>query len=133
MTNEELDEARADEALRLWGQSHNKSTPRVIAARLAREGWTPPEPVDPDVLAVREVLARSDENEAARRGYLAGRYDSHNWFQSALAAYKAGREQEQERAKVLVEALGTVSTYSGNFGKMAAAALAAYKAGRAAR
>ncbi len=70
---------------------------------VVREGWTPP-PVDPEVLAVREVLARSEvggENSCA--AYLAGAFDSHRSFRMALAAYKAGRDAEAERAKVLVE------------------------------
>jgi len=59
MTPEELDEARTREAMRLWGSNIWKpgdvSAVGNIAARLAREGWTPPEPVvDPDVLAFRE-------------------------------------------------------------------------------
>jgi len=88
MTNEELDEATADEAWRLLEEGQDVAT---IAARLAREGYAPPEPVDPDVLAVREFLSRSADDITARRNYLAGNYDTHNWFQSALAAYKAGR------------------------------------------
>ena len=51
MTHEELDKATADEAWRLLEEGQDVA---VIAARLAREGWTPPEPVDPDVLAYRE-------------------------------------------------------------------------------
>lgn len=58
MTNEDLDKARALEAQRLFDANHyntvrNKmfwdSNAIVAAARLAREGWTPPEPVDPDI------------------------------------------------------------------------------------
>jgi hypothetical protein len=79
-----------------------------------REGWKPPEPVDPDVLAVRGVLALISNSQSIHNGYRDGRYDDDRSFQMALAAYKAGREQEQERAKVLLE-------------------IAAYKAGRAAR
>jgi hypothetical protein len=122
MTNEELDEARAKEAWRLWNDEDGVTDEghAVIAARLAREGWTPPEPVDPDVLAFEQ------------------------WFKGALVArpefkepYLAGacmaREQEQERAKVLVDALDYISRYSRNYAKTASAALAAYKAGRTAR
>ena len=53
MTPEELDQARSDEAWRIWErQPDSRPETATIAARLAREGWTPP--VDPDVLAVRE-------------------------------------------------------------------------------
>jgi hypothetical protein len=45
MTNEELDHARATEAARIAGVGCN---PAIQAARLAREGWTPPVAVDPD-------------------------------------------------------------------------------------
>ena len=63
MTPEELDKARADEAWRIWLRQPG-ILPEVvtIATRLAFEGWTPPEPVDPDVLAVRRLLEeKSDE------------------------------------------------------------------------
>jgi hypothetical protein len=92
MTNEELDEARAKEALRIWtaedGVSH-----AVVAARLAREGWTPPEPVDPDILAFRE-WCKSALYSAA---------DDSMTAQAYLAGARMAREREQERAKVLVE------------------------------
>lgn len=47
MTNEELDRARVDEAIRTGNGI--VGTVALIAARLAREGWTPPAPVDPDL------------------------------------------------------------------------------------
>ena len=56
MTDLELDRARVDEAMRLWGGS--KDSLPVIVARLAREGWTPPVAVDPDEEA---ALALWDE------------------------------------------------------------------------
>ena len=46
MTNEELDKARAKEAQRLFLDGDELAV--VHAARLAREGWTPPVAVDPD-------------------------------------------------------------------------------------
>lgn len=49
MTNEELDKARVKEAQRLFLDGSDESPTILIAARLAREGWTPPEPVDPDL------------------------------------------------------------------------------------
>ncbi len=93
MTPEELDEARAKEAWRLWmGRQKADSSSWVIAARLARENWTPPEPVDPDVLAVRGVLARPEVGSAINSSnYLKGRFDNVRSFKLALAAYKAGR------------------------------------------
>jgi hypothetical protein len=124
MTNEELDRARGAEAYRLWESAESRvgeENRAMIAARLAREGWTPPPPVDPDVLAFREW---------------AGSFTStrHLTISDAfLAGARMARAQEQERAKVLVEELDHISKYSRNFAKTAAAALAAYKAGRAAR
>lgn len=55
MTNEELDQARA---ARAWSD-HYKGDGRdatVIAARLAREGWTPPVAVDPDTFEARAIV-----------------------------------------------------------------------------
>jgi len=56
MTNEELDKARAKEAWRIHVMTPGLTQDALMltCARLAREGWTPPEPVDPDVLAFRE-------------------------------------------------------------------------------
>jgi hypothetical protein len=47
MTNEELDRARVDEAIRTGNGIVGSVA--LIAARLAREGWTPPVAVDPEV------------------------------------------------------------------------------------
>lgn len=54
MTNEELDQARAEHA---WSEHYKNdpASPTVIAARLAREGWTPPVPVDPDLAEVEKL------------------------------------------------------------------------------
>jgi hypothetical protein len=104
MTPEELDEARAIEAQRRWAHSEQTgSSSWVIAARLAREGWTPPEPVDPDLIAVREIVAREWEKWAlahfpaaapsfdAPEATRSGKCDGDLNFIVALAAYKAGK------------------------------------------
>lgn len=104
MTNEELDEARADEGWRIWDEMGrpDEVRPGWIVARLAREGWKPPEPVvDPDVLALRKLLATSAPELAD--AYLRGDFD--NRIAWVVEVYKAGREQEQERAKELVDRL----------------------------
>jgi hypothetical protein len=94
MNNEELDKARADEAWRLWQiQGADHPQPAIIAARLAREGWMPP--VDPDLLAVREIVATAREKDGLHD--LAGRTrtgdcDNNPTVTSTLAAYKAGKE-----------------------------------------
>ena len=113
MTNEEkLDEARAEEAIRLQiamidGNLPNVPTLAVIAARLARENWTPPEPVDPDVLAYREWAASYEPGESMRARTLAGQCDDAASYYAYLAGARMAREQEQERAKGLVMYLET--------------------------
>ena len=93
MTNEELDEARAKEA----------GGDPVKAARLARENWTPPEPVvDPDVLAFREWFA-GIISSGLSRFVPRGDYDASDTCRAFLAGARRAREQEQKRAKVLVE------------------------------
>ena len=134
MTNEELDKARASEAWRLQGEMIGKSpidSTAMIAARLAREGWTPPPPpVDPDLLAVREIVARIYEKNEwynSATHVRQGRIDEGSLFGTALAAYKAGREAEAERAKVLLAALDDIRQHGGQFdARKAGAALNAY-------
>lgn len=57
MTNEQLKEAIAIEAVRRWKERgvHFIETLANIAVELTQEGWTPPEPVDPD-LAEAEAI-----------------------------------------------------------------------------
>jgi hypothetical protein len=94
MKPEELDKATADEAWRLLEEGQDVA---VIAARLAREGYTPPPPpVDPDV-ELAMTIARSKHSELADVRAVEATAGS------VLAGIKAGREQEQKRAKVLVE------------------------------
>jgi len=90
MTPEELDKATADEAWRLLEEGQDVA---VIAARLAREGYRPPEPVDPDVLAVREISAKQFEGAEAvvSADIRLGKYDGDAVLICALAAYKAGK------------------------------------------
>lgn len=57
LTDDELDAARANEAVRRIGNDGDMSDRGVLAARLAREGWMPPKPVDPAREAVKEALA----------------------------------------------------------------------------
>lgn len=121
MTPEELDEARAKEALRRLvnsGQVYCHEDIAALGARLAREGWTPPEPVvDQDVLAWREWVRQTYPNCADM---------FNNWELDGLAEHfiagaRMAREQERERAKVLVEC---VERYAGPH---AAVAIAKYR------
>jgi hypothetical protein len=90
MTPEELDQARAVEAF--------KSIPNAIsyvevgreAARLAREGWTPPPKVDPDLLAAREWGATTELGYAPH--YIEGVYDEEPEIIGFLAGIKHGRQ-----------------------------------------
>lgn len=108
MTNEQLDEARAMEGVRLWQLCRDVNGPAhaVITARLAREGWTPPEPVDPDLIAVLEFLSKRHPGSNYYHGETA---KTDALTQTCLAAYKAGRNQERERAKGLVDLLTPAS------------------------
>jgi len=91
MTDEELDEVRAEEAWNIIKRNEDQDV-ALIAARLAREGWMPPEPVDPD-LAEAEYLAQTEEADRLVRG------GGYNLGELALAAIKRGRELERAEAK----------------------------------
>ncbi len=94
MSPEELDEARV-RAERI--RRHR------FAARLAREGWTPPEPVvDPDILAFREWGERRFGVNTAS-AYRLGDCDDTAIADAYLAGASMAREQERERAGPLVE------------------------------
>ena len=102
MTPEEMDKARAKEAWRIYMTNPPGMTGKrlaMIAARLAREGWMPPEPVDPDLLAVREIVAEWWDgmgSSYSAREVRAGRCDMHDLIKVALAAYKAGKEAARD-------------------------------------
>jgi hypothetical protein len=105
MTNEELDEARGNEAYELWCRDQPDGTKgyapvqvAIRAARLAREGWTPPEPVDPDLLAFREWGERRFGVNTAS-AYRLGDCDDTAIADAYLAGARMAREQEQERAE----------------------------------
>jgi hypothetical protein len=119
MTNEELDEARGNEAYELWCRDQPDGTKgyapvqvAIRAARLAREGWTPPEPVDPDVLAFLKWHA-SHPLASFQEAYIAG-----VWM---------ARKQEQERAEVLVEYVEADARRLDGVGDRARAVLAKHR------
>jgi hypothetical protein len=64
-----------------------------LIIEVVREGWTPPEPVDPDLLAVREISAKQYEGAApvVSADIRLGKYDGDAVLICALAAYKAGK------------------------------------------
>ena len=113
MTPEELDEARTREAMRLWGSNIWKpgdvSAVGNIAARLAREGWTPPEPVvDPDILAFREWGAADSEADGWTGGatlHRQGHFDLSEGAQAYLAGARMAREQFAPREREMLSVL----------------------------
>ena len=137
MTPEELDEARAKEVLREFDEAGVYFTfleVAIMAARLARENWTPPEPevdpdVDPDVLAFREwIMEREPDMREQPYGYDADFWDNCLSARAFLAGARMAREQERERAKVLVECLDNLRQFSGwADGQRAAQTLAKYR------
>ena len=68
----------------------------VLAIEIALSGWTPPEPVDPDVLAFREWAA-GQWPPAANYLYQRGLADNGREAQAFLAGVRWAREQESER------------------------------------
>jgi hypothetical protein len=131
MTPEELDDAVAVEALRICEERPMGLKFRELAqtaARLAREGWTPPEPVDPDLLAYRKWEASRLVNYACREEVLAGKWDGGASANAYLAGARMAREQERERAKELLEYIRDLGYSDYRIEEP----LAAYKAGRAA-
>ena len=109
MTNEELDFQRAKEALH---RSNDFQEAALVAARLAREGWTPPEPVDPDLLAWRKWETRSGTPYSVtyRKSVLEGKWDYSTMSKTFLAGARMARNQEQERANPVVEYVQGLTT-----------------------
>lgn len=101
-TNEQI----IAEAKRRWADlmmtSRSSKSVYDFIIEVMRENWTPPEPVDPDILAFREWFA--DRNSPDDRAHiLAGYWDSNFTAAYFLAGARAAREQERERAKVLLD------------------------------
>ena len=98
---------------------HGEGAPPVehFIVDVVCENWTPPDPVDPDLLAWREWFAQR-AGSAHKSGILAGHWDSTSDADAYLAGARMAREQERERAKVLVEC---VERYAGPHAAMAIA------------
>jgi hypothetical protein len=90
MTDDELDKATADEAWRILEEGQDVA---VIAARLAREGYIPPPPVDPDILAYRWWRASSISNEEIRKSIFKGAWDNLRIATAFVAGARYAREQ----------------------------------------
>ena len=90
-TNEQImAEAKRRWDAELWPR-HKRVVDHVI--EVTREGWTPPEPVDPDVLAYWDW--HKSVNPTGRLNL--------NVCDAYLAGARMAREQERERARPLVE------------------------------
>lgn len=96
MTDEELDRARDDEALDRASKltvTPEQFTRSLLGIRvqLEREGWTPPKPVDPDLIEAREACATNRERDGFYPNaavYRKGEFDSTINIQDALTAIK---------------------------------------------
>jgi hypothetical protein len=106
MTNEELDRARVKEAQRLFLDGGDESPTILIAARLAREGWTPPVAVDPDLAEAKAVWGNFISSNADRKTSV----------DLALNALKRGRELERKaKSRLIMTTIGkgvTVEHYA---------------------
>lgn len=122
MTPEELDKARVKEARRLWheqGAPHPQ--PIEIAARLAREGWTPPDPISPRVLAAREYT-KSIQGSAVADAIDAGLWDDKFDVRAFLAGFAAAVKLAEplvevaSRVGMLANAATHLTTYRQSIG-----------------
>lgn len=99
MSEDELDKARAEEAIRLHTSAdgwenfliETKREIALTAVRLAREGW---EPIDPDLIAAREICAKST-NWGEGKHILEGKADREYAMTVVLQAIKRGRQLER--------------------------------------
>ena len=102
MTPEQLDEARAKEADRQtshWRAGRSPEKAFDVYRRLVVTNWTPPETVDPDLLAVRAWAETTDMG--APTLYDDGSYDT----EPEIIGFLAGCTRGREETKGLVEAL----------------------------
>jgi hypothetical protein len=102
-----IDEARIRRHAAGYGLGANFGSPPLghFIIEVVREGWTPPEPVDPDVIAVRGVLALMCNSESQHNGYRDGKFDHDTSFQMSLATYKAGKEDQTKALEAQIAAL----------------------------
>ena len=106
VSGEELDKWRAQEARREWAQYiadeqptkwDRESEVAERAARLAREGVMPPEPINPDLIEARECCALVAEAMGAHGlavEYRGGGYDDQISIQSILLVIERAKGRE---------------------------------------
>ena len=99
MKQEDLRSARLIEAKRRWIENETPRREVEHLADLYETNWTPPKPVDPDLLAAREWHGARwpGEKENAAAGKQDGCF--------TMEAYLAGCTRGREWAKELVEAV----------------------------
>jgi hypothetical protein len=107
-TNEQI----IAEARRRWDQDWPPRPFENYVIEVTREGWKPPEPVDPDLLAYREWEVGKHGTRDFREEVLAGKWDRSASAIGFLAGARMAREQEQERAKALEGLLREIEPYS---------------------
>ena len=156
MTPEELGKGPVDETMRQRVHAIAQETYRrrseqthpghpidaptvMMAIEIALSDWTPPEPVDPDVLAFREWYAGEWPLQTGE-SILAGAWDHGIAATGYLAGARMAREQFAPREREMLSVLEFLSKrhpgsnyYHGETGKTDAltqTCLAAYKAGR---
>ena len=90
MTQQDLRSARLIEAKRRWIEDETPRREVEHLADLYEVGWTPPEPVDPDLLAARVWCA---ERWGGHDNYLPGKHDASPEVRAFIAGIKHGRGQ----------------------------------------
>jgi hypothetical protein len=122
-----------DEAHRRFDE--NPCTPLAhYIIEVVREGWTPPEPVEPDVLAYRkwEVGKHGTREGAFREEVLAGKWDRSLSAIGFLAGARMAREEERKRKSGLVATMEALKHSPHRSTRIYAdVALKLYNAGRA--
>lgn len=102
LTGDELDLARAEEAVR-QGNYNPKAAAITCdiartAARLARENWKPEDPLLKEARDIAAARSSVDGPDHVPRTYREGLYDDGMMIQSLLQALRRGIEIERERA-----------------------------------
>lgn len=125
LTDEQLDKARDAEVLRIvserWRTKHGAEALETAVMevlderrRLDVSGWQPTPPVDPVILAVREIVARIMEGlgylDAAARSRQGAR-DSTTEMLCALAAYRVAPSVSEGRYRSVIGAAKELREY----------------------
>lgn len=101
----------------------------ALIVEITREGWTPPEPVDPDLMAFREWFSSRLGGRESRQAAAAGKYDGWPEAQAFLAGARWAREQERERAREMAQFTEDQSRRLDGVGARAHDILAKYQEG----